>query len=63
MSHSLVTQDYKETLEYVRATKATKVIADCSRGGHGIELANSLRRELGIDAEPSKSETVREWGR
>ena len=55
--------DYKETLEYVRATKATKVIADCSRGGHGIELANSLRRELGIDAEPSKSETVREWGR
>ena len=55
--------DYKETLEYVCATKATKVIADCSRGGPGIELANSLRRELGIDAEPSKSETVREWGR
>lgn len=55
--------DYKETLEYVRATRARKVIADCSRGGHGIELAIALRRELSIDAEPSKNEIVREWGR
>ena len=55
--------DYEETLEYVRATRATKVIADCSRGGHGIELANALRRELGIDAKPSKNKIVREWGR
>lgn len=54
--------DYEETLEYVYATRARKVIADCSRGGHGIELANALRRELGIKAEPSGNEIVREWG-
>ena len=55
--------DYKETLEYVRATGASKVITDNCRGGHGVELALALRRELGIEAEPSQSQYEREWGR
>lgn len=55
--------DYNETLEYVRATGAKKVMTDNSRGGHGVELALALRRELGIDAVPSKNKYVRAWGR
>ena len=55
--------DYEETLEYVRATRARKVITDNSRGGHGVELALALRQELGIDAQPSKNQHQREWGR
>ena len=55
--------DYEETLEYVRATGARKVMTDTSRGGHGIELAQALKRELGVDAQPSTNQYVREWGR
>ncbi len=55
--------DYEETLEYVRTTGARKVITDNSRGGHGVQLALALRRELGIDAQPSKNQHEREWGR
>ena len=55
--------DYEETLEYVRATGAKKVMTDTTRGGHGIELAQALKRELGIDAQPSNNQYVREWGR
>ena len=54
--------DYKETLEYVRASGAKKVMTDNSRSGHGVELALALRRELGIDAVPSKNQYSREWG-
>ncbi len=55
--------DYEETLEYVRATGAKKVMTDTTRGGHGVELAQALKRELGIDAQPSNNQYVREWGR
>ena len=55
--------DYNETLEYVRATKAKKVMTDNSRGGHGVKLALALSRELGIDAVPSKNRYAKEWGR
>ena len=55
--------DYKETLEYVVATGAKKVMTDNSRGGHGVELAMALRRELGIEAQASENQYTREWGR
>ena len=55
--------DYRETLEYVRATGAKKVMTDNSRGGHGVELALALKRELGIDAVSSKNKYTRAWGR
>jgi putative mRNA 3-end processing factor len=55
--------DYEETLEYVRATGARRVITDNYRGRHGAELALALRQELGIDAQPSRNQREREWGR
>ncbi len=55
--------DYEETLEYVRTTGAKKVMTDTTRGGHGVELAQALKRELGVDAQPSTNQYVREWGR
>ena len=55
--------DYEETLEYVRSTGARKVMTDTTRGGHGVELAQALKRELGVDAQPSINQYVREWGR
>ncbi len=55
--------DYKETLEYVVATGAKRVMTDNSRGGHAIELALALKRELSIDARPSENQYTREWGK
>ena len=55
--------DYKETLDYVRATRAKKVVTDNCRGRHGVTLALALRRELGIDAQPSENQYTREWGK
>lgn len=57
--------DYQETLEYVRATGAKKVVTDNSniRGRHGVELARALKRELGVDAQPSDNQPTREWGK
>ena len=55
--------DYKETLEYVRATGARKVITDNTRGGHGVELALALKKELGVNAQFSKNQHEMEWGR
>ena len=55
--------DYEGTLEYVRATGARKIITDNCRGGHGVELALALRRELGVDAQPSTNQHEREWGK
>ena len=55
--------DYKETLEYVHETRAQKVMTDNSRGGHGVELALALKRELGIEAQPSVNQDTKEWGR
>ncbi len=54
--------DYKETLEYVHETRAQKVMTDNSRGGHGVELALALKRELGIEAQPSVNRDTKEWG-
>ena len=38
-------------------------MTDNSRGGHGVELAMALRRELGIEAQPSENRYTREWGK
>lgn len=54
--------DYEGTLEYVSATGAKRVVTDNSRGGHGVELALALKRELGIEAHPSENRYSREWG-
>lgn len=55
--------DYNETLEYVRATQARKILTDNSRGRHAVELALALKRELGVDAHPSENRYTREWGK
>ena len=55
--------DYNGTLEYVRATRARKVMTDNCRGRHAVELALALKRELGVDARPSENQYTRAWGR
>jgi putative mRNA 3-end processing factor len=54
--------DFNGTLEYVRATGAKRVITDNSRGGHAVELAAEISRQLGIQAQPSELEPSNEWG-
>lgn len=54
--------DFTGTLEYVQATGANYVVTDNSRGGHAVELANALKRELDIDARPSSQRITRSWG-
>jgi putative mRNA 3-end processing factor len=54
--------DYVGTLEYVRTTGARKVVTDNTRGGKAVELALALKRELGIDAQPSQIHFSKEWG-
>lgn len=56
--------DYLGTLEYVRATGAKKIVTDNSniRGRHGVALAQALKQELGVDAQPSKNQSTRKWG-
>ena len=54
--------DFEGTLEYVKATGATEVITDNSRGGHAVELANELQAKLGITARPSHQIASRQWG-
>ena len=54
--------DFDGTLEYVKATGATYVVTDNSRGGHAVELALELRRLLGIEAVPSSNVTDLAWG-
>jgi putative mRNA 3-end processing factor len=54
--------DFNGTLEYVKATRAHYVVTDNSRGGHGVELANAIRTELGVDARPSSQQVSRSWG-
>jgi len=54
--------DFEGTLEYVKATRATQVVTDNSRGGHAIELAVALKRRLGIEARPSSQAFSRGWG-
>lgn len=54
--------DFEGTLEYVKATGATEVVTDNSRGGHAIELAVALKTRLGIEARPSSQVFSRYWG-
>ena len=54
--------DFEGTLEYVKATGATEVVTDNSRGGHAIDLALALKRYLGIEARPSSQAFSRGWG-
>ncbi len=56
--------DFHGTLAYVEATKATHVVTDSypGRGGHAAELAEEIRRHLGISAEASSGVRSRAWG-
>jgi len=54
--------DFTGTLEYISATGAEFVITDNTRGGKAIELAQAIKRELGIKAEPSIVTHKNEWG-
>ncbi len=54
--------DFEGTLEYVKATGASYVVADNSRGGSAHELATALRTQLGIMARASKNEVSLSWG-
>lgn len=54
--------DFEGTLEYVKATGATQVVTDNSRGGHAVELAIALQSYLGIEAQPSSQALSRYWG-
>lgn len=54
--------DFQGTLEYVRATGATYVVTDNSRGGDAFELATALRTQLGIMARASTREVSQLWG-
>lgn len=54
--------DYEGTLEYVRATGAKRVLTDNTRGGHAVDLALALKRELGIEARASRFQPTKEWG-
>jgi putative mRNA 3-end processing factor len=53
--------DFDGTLAYIKATKATYVVTDNTRG-HGAELAQEVTRRLGIPARPSTTTYSREWG-
>ena len=54
--------DFEGVLEYVRATGASCILTDNTRGGHAVELAQEIRDRLGIAAVPSHFESSREWG-
>jgi putative mRNA 3-end processing factor len=54
--------DFEGTLEYVKATGATYVLTDNSRGGHAVELAQIIRDRMGIAADPSELISSNEWG-
>jgi putative mRNA 3-end processing factor len=54
--------DFEGTLAYVKATGATYVVADNSRGGSAHELATALRTQLGIMARASSREVSLSWG-
>ena len=52
--------DFSETLEYVRATGAKRVITDNTRN-HGVQLALALRDHLGVEAHPSSNRMGPRW--
>lgn len=53
--------DFECTLAYVKATRAKEVITDNTRGGHGVELAQEIRRRLNIEARPSSTTLSNDW--
>lgn len=55
--------DFAGTLEYVQASRATRVVVDNSRGGHPYELAEQIRLRLGVEAEVAQIQSTHEWGR
>lgn len=53
--------DFRETLDYVKATNATTVITDNTRR-HGCELAIAINEHLkGVNARPSTNESPPRW--
>lgn len=53
--------DFKETLEYVRKTRASRVVTDNTRS-HGCELAMAINQCIaGVVAEPSTNEAEHRW--
>jgi hypothetical protein len=52
--------DFNQTLAYVEATKARRVVTDNTRN-HGCQLALAIRDRLGIDAEPSSNLPGPRW--
>ena len=52
--------DFIGTLEYVRATGASRVVTDNTRS-HGVLLALALRERLGVDAQPSSNRPGPRW--
>jgi putative mRNA 3-end processing factor len=54
--------DFKGTLEYIAATGAKTVITDNRRGGHAVELAETIKSQLGVEAMPSQYHPSRSWG-
>ena len=54
--------DFDGTMAFIKATGAKRVLTDNSKGGHAVELAMEVRRELGIDAQPASSERSLSWG-
>jgi hypothetical protein len=53
--------DLGSTIEFVRRSGAKRVITDNSRG-RGIELAETLRQILNVDARPSSNRQSLLWG-
>ena len=53
--------DFEETLAYVEATGAKRVVTDNTRN-HGVDLALAIRSLPGVEAEPSTNASVRDWG-
>lgn len=62
--------DFDQTIEYIRSTGAHMVVTDCVRASKGrsdesnkaVQLANSIRRELGIKAFPASGHKDLRWG-
>ena len=52
--------DFNETLAYVEATKARRVVTDNTRN-FGCQLALAIKDRLGIDAEPSSNRPGPRW--
>jgi len=53
---------FEETIQYVAASGATRVITHHILGSHIDELARELRKRLGIEAEPATSGSTHSWG-